>query len=78
MTVHARLMTTTQKVETRFGSIYTHVSVDASGAVREVAISTPGKHADTAVEAAMTALGRAITECLPGNEPGQQREETQQ
>lgn len=63
-----RLMTTTQKVETRFGSLYAHVSTDADNHVREVSISTPGKHHDTAVEAAMAALGRAITACLPGND----------
>lgn len=69
-----RFHTTTQKVETRFGALYVHVSVDAKATVREIAISTPGKHSDTAVEAAMVEIGRAITECLPagaadGSEP---------
>ena len=62
----SRLQTVTQKVPTPFGALYAHVSTDDTGAVRDVAISTPGKHYDTTMHDALIALGEAITACLPG------------
>ena len=61
----SRMRTLTRKVPTPFGGLYVHVSVDAEGVPREVAISTPGKHHDTAVHEALIALGEGITACLP-------------
>lgn len=66
MTVPARMRTVSQKVPTPFGALYAHVSVDDDGIARDVAISTPGKHHDTAMHEALIALGEAITACLPG------------
>lgn len=67
-----RQQTLTTKVPTRFGSIYVHCMFNNASELSEVSISTPGKHADTAVEAAMVALGLAITACLPGNTKGEE------
>lgn len=58
-----RHMLITRRVETRFGAHYAHVAFDERGPV-DVSISTPGKHSDTAVEAAMQTLCREITACL--------------
>ena len=63
-----RVRTVTQKVPTSFGALYAHVSTDDAGVVRDVAISTPGKHHDTAMHEALIGLGEAITACLPGAE----------
>lgn len=65
----SRLRTVTQKVPTPFGALYSHVRTDDDGAVRDVAISTPGKHQETAVHEALIGLGLAITACLPGAAP---------
>lgn len=62
-----RLNTITQKVPTRFGSLYAHVSHDPrdrSGRVVEVAFSTPGRVVNTAVSDAIIALGEATTEAI--------------
>ena len=65
----SRLATVTQKVPTPFGALYAHVSTDHAGAVRDVAISTPGKHHDTTIYDTLIALAAAITACLPGAPP---------
>lgn len=67
MTAPARLRTVTQKVPTPFGALYAHVSTSEDGVVREVAISTPGKHHDSTVHEALVALGAALTACLPSS-----------
>ncbi len=59
-----RQRTTTTKVPTRFGSLYTHVSHDAAGRAVEVAISSPGKFSETEIGDALTALAGAITATL--------------
>ena len=59
-----RLRTTTTKVKTRFGSLYTHVSHDESGYASEVKISSPGKFSETEMGEALTALANAITATL--------------
>jgi len=70
----SRMRTVTRKVPTPFGRLYVHVSTDAEGMVRDVAISTPGKQHDTAVHEALIALGEGITACLPGTpEPEEMR-----
>ena len=69
MSAPARMRTVTQKVPTSFGALYSHVSTDDEGAVREVSISTPGKHHDTTMHDALIAVGEAITDSLPGAEP---------
>ena len=61
----ARMRTITCKVETPFGSLYTHVSFDeAGGRPVDVAISTPGKHHDTTMHEALIGIGDAITATL--------------
>ena len=60
----SRLHTLTRKVPTSFGNLYTHVSFDDAMWPCEVAISTPGKHHETAVHEVLIALGEAITETL--------------
>ncbi len=70
MSVPARLRTVTRKVPTPFGALHAHVGTDDGGAVRDVAISTPGKHHDTTMHEALIALGEAITACLPGAAAG--------
>ena len=72
MSAPSRLRTVTQKVPTPFGAFYAHVSTDDGGAVREVAISTPGKQHDTTMHEALIAIGRAITACLPGAAPDEE------
>lgn len=60
----SRLNTLTQKVPTKFGSLYAHVSHDPrdpAGRVIEVAFSTPGKFDNSAVSDAVVALGAATT-----------------
>ena len=64
MSANPRRRTTTTKVETRFGSLYTHVSHDAAGCAVEVSISSPGKFSETEMGDALTALGQAITATL--------------
>lgn len=49
MTAPSRMRTTTQRVETPFAALYVHLSTDDAGRAREVSISTPGKHHDTAM-----------------------------
>ena len=61
-----RMRTVTEKVPTPFGALYAHISTDDDGVVRDVAISTPGKHHDSAMHEALIGLGEAITACLPG------------
>ncbi len=53
----------TRKVPTGFGSLYVHIDFDDAGPAR-IAISTPAKHSDSAVDDALRALGGAITETL--------------
>ena len=72
MTAPTRMRTVTQKVPTPFGALYAHVSTDDDGAVRDVAISTPGKHHDGAMHEALIGLGAAITACLPGAAPDEE------
>ena len=62
--IEPRRRTTTTKVETRFGSLYTHVSHDEAGCATEVAISSPGKFSETEMGEALNALAGAITATL--------------
>ncbi len=62
--IEIRRRTTTTKVETRFGSLYTHVSHDMAGCAVEVAISSPGKFSETEIGEALTLLAGAITATL--------------
>ena len=64
MTAPSRMRTTTQRVETPFAALYVHLSTDDDGRAREVSISTPGKHHDTAMGDALRACGAAITDLL--------------
>ena len=59
-----RKRTTTTKVKTRFGSLYTHVSHDSEGRAVEIAISSPGKFSETEMGDALNALATAITATL--------------
>lgn len=61
---HTRHRTITTKVNTPFGSLYTHVSHDKLGRAIEVRISSPGKFSETEMGEALTALGTAITIAL--------------
>ena len=58
------MRTTTQRVETPFAALYVHLSAGADGVPREVSISTPGKHHDTAMGDALRACGAALTDLL--------------
>lgn len=60
----SRMRTTTQRVETPFAALYVHLSTDGEGRAREVSISTPGKHHDTAMGDALRACGDALTALL--------------
>lgn len=59
-----RLITTTQKVETKYGSHYIHCSRDTDGNVREIMISSPGKFTETAMSAFVLQIQDAINEVL--------------
>lgn len=61
-----RMQAVVGKVSTAFGSCYCHVAFDASGHVREVRISYPGKHMKKEVGAALDAIGAEITNLMEG------------
>ena len=60
----ARTRTTSTKVKTSFGSLYTHVAHDHSGRAVEVSISSPGKFSETEMGEALRLLAEAITATL--------------
>lgn len=71
-----RANTITQKVATRFGNLYAHISHDDSGRIVDIAFSTPSKHGDTAVEEALINLGMATAEVIESiNEAFQPQEQ---
>jgi hypothetical protein len=59
-----RLPTITEKISTRFGSIYLHVAFDDAGRAVELQISAPGKHRDSTIGSTFDAIGEAATELL--------------
>jgi hypothetical protein len=59
-----RALTITQKVPTKFGSLYVHVQHDGAGNVVHVAFSSPGKFSQTAIGGALDALAAAVTRLL--------------
>ena len=61
-----RLLTTTQKVETKYGSHYIAVSRDPSGMIREIAISSPGKFTETAMSQFVLQIQDAINSVIEG------------
>ena len=63
--IPSRTETITTKVPTKFGSLYTHVS-HASGKVVEIAFSSPGKFADTAIGDALNLLAQAVNTEIAG------------
>lgn len=58
-----RTLTATQKVQTRFGSLYVHVS-HVGGRVIEVRFSSPGKFSDTTMGEVFDALGDAVNSII--------------
>ena len=61
-----RLLTTTQKVQTNYGSHYVSVSRDPTGMIREIAISSPGKFTETAMSAFVLQIQDAINDVIGG------------
>ena len=53
----------TQKISTRYGSHYCHVSFHG-GCVTEIAFSSPGKFTDTALEDLLTALAAGVNSVI--------------
>lgn len=61
-----RFVTLTQKVESRFGSLYCHVDLDADGRVIGVSFSTPGKIDGKEIDDLIQSLGAAVTSLIQG------------
>ena len=61
-----RLITTTQRIETRYGTHYCHISRDPSGMIREIAISSPGKFTETAMSQFVLQIQDAINSVIEG------------
>ena len=59
----SRSRTITQKVSTRYGSHYVHVSLDGRRIV-EVAFSSPGKFSDTALADLLFALSAGVNNLI--------------
>lgn len=59
-----RVQTTTQKVVTNYGSHYVAVSRDARGCVTEIAISSPGKFDNSALNDFVIQLQDAINSVI--------------
>ena len=60
MSETGRSLTTTQKVETEFGSMYVHVEVDAAGRPAGGSISTPGKEPGSQIARLVAALSEGL------------------
>lgn len=61
-----RFVTLTQKVETRFGSCYAHIDLDADGRMIGVSFSTPGKIDGKEIDDLIQSLGAAVTSLIQG------------
>ena len=61
-----RLLTTTQRVETKYGSHYVAVSRDPTGMIREIAISSPGKFTETEMSRFVLQIQDAINDVIGG------------
>lgn len=59
-----RSRTLTQKVETKFGTLYAHVEYGADARATEVRFSSPGKFSDTTIGEVLDGLGEAVTDIL--------------
>lgn len=59
-----RLITTTQRIETKYGTHYCHISRDASGQVHEIALSSPGKFDNSELNTFVIQIQDAINAVL--------------
>lgn len=59
-TLTMRTQTITERVPTKFGSLYVHVS-HHGGRIVEVRFSSPGKHCGSEMGEALDALGETVT-----------------
>lgn len=59
-----RTATTTQKIETAFGSMYVHLERDSTGRPVGISFSTPGKCDNTQLDGIIKQLGEAANSLL--------------
>ncbi len=64
----SRTVTLTQKIPTKFGSLYAHVDLDRDRRVVAVTFSTPGKFDNTELDDVIKQLGEAVTDLLKGED----------
>jgi hypothetical protein len=67
--VTRRLITTTQRVETKFKTHYIHVSRDSTGRIHEIGISSPGRFDNSELAEFVIQLQDAINEVLSDAAP---------
>ena len=60
-----RQRTVSDKIPLGIGSIYLHRLFDVEGRLCEVAVSSPGRHADGHVDAALQDIARLVNDALP-------------
>lgn len=60
----SRQRTVSDKIQLGIGSIYLHRLFDAEGRLCEVAVSSPGRHADGHVDAALQDIAWLVNEAL--------------
>ena len=60
----SRTLTTTTKINSKFGSLFTHVEFDVLGKVVGVWVSTQQRHEDTDIDGICKAIGEAIHDAI--------------
>ena len=60
----SRTLTTTTKINSKFGSLFTHVEFDVLGKVGGVCVCTQQRHEDTDIDGICKAIGEAIHDAI--------------
>lgn len=61
---NSRHRTVSDKIDLGIAPIYLHRLFDAEGRLCEVAVSTPGRHADSHIDDALQAIAQLVTAAL--------------